>query len=136
MQTNYIWRKKIAVSSTQFRDRTGRFDFSWERDRARNKQEARFKMSRSSTGSVNSSSSHSQHHYQQQQHHLNNHKENENLEEDMRKAKESADLLKSVVLPLETEIKKLKNKIKDMENYIKNVICYILEHIVRKVPEP
>jgi predicted nucleic acid-binding Zn-ribbon protein len=79
-------------------------------------------MSRSSTGSVNSNSSYISHQQQYAQPtQFTSQKENENLEEDMRKAKESADLLKSVVLPLENEIKKLKNKIKDMENYIKNV---------------
>ena len=42
---------------------------------------------------------------------LNNlNQENENLEEDMRKAKESADMLRSVVLPLETEINTLKTR--------------------------
>ena len=34
--------------------------------------------------------------------------ENETLEEDMRKAEESAELLRSVVLPLEEEISNLK----------------------------
>jgi hypothetical protein len=54
--------------------------------------------------------------------------ENENLEEDMRKAKESADMLRSVVLPLETEISHLRNrsntsdkKIKELEKLIEQV---------------
>jgi hypothetical protein len=49
--------------------------------------------------------------------------ENENLEEDMRKAKESADMLRSVVLPLETEITTLRQRsdtsdkrIRELEN--------------------
>jgi hypothetical protein len=37
--------------------------------------------------------------------------ENETLEEDMRKAKESAELLRSVVLPLEEEISNLKKNL-------------------------
>jgi Rab GTPase-binding effector protein 1 len=46
---------------------------------------------------------------------LSNHsqlsQENETLEEDMRKAKESAELLRSVVLPLEEEISNLKKNL-------------------------
>lgn len=54
--------------------------------------------------------------------------ENENLEEDMRKAKESADMLRSVVLPLETEISTLRTRsntselrMKELENIIDEV---------------
>jgi Rab GTPase-binding effector protein 1 len=63
---------------------------------------------------------------------LSNHsqlsQDNETLEEDMRKAKESAELLRSVVLPLENEICNLKlklelsqKKIYDYENILGNV---------------
>lgn len=69
-------------------------------------------MSRSHSGSANSNLS----------------QENENLEEDMRKAKESADLLKAVVLPLETEIVTLKN---DLDISKKRVIE--LESLIYKV---
>jgi Rab GTPase-binding effector protein 1 len=69
-------------------------------------------MSRSHSGSTNSNLS----------------QENENLEEDMRKAKESADLLKAVVLPLETEIVTLKN---DLDVSKKRVIE--LENLIYKV---
>ena len=56
--------------------------------------------------------------------------ENETLEEDMRKAKESAELLRSVVLPLEEEINNLKKNLelsqkKNLEyeqNLLRNVI--------------
>jgi len=41
--------------------------------------------------------------------------EHENLEESMRKAQENAEMLKSVVVPLETEIKTLKAKLEDAE---------------------
>jgi chromosome segregation ATPase len=54
--------------------------------------------------------------------------ENENLEEDMRKAKESADMLRSVVLPLETEITTLRSRsntseqrIKELEQLMENI---------------
>lgn len=63
---------------------------------------------------------------------LSNHsqlsQENETLEEDMRKAKESADMLRSVVLPLETEIKELKQK---LESSQKKVFEY--EHLLGNV---
>jgi septal ring factor EnvC (AmiA/AmiB activator) len=39
--------------------------------------------------------------------------ENENLEEDMRKAQESTLMLKSVIIPLETEINQLKMQLKE-----------------------
>jgi Rab GTPase-binding effector protein 1 len=47
--------------------------------------------------------------------------ENENLEEDMRKAKESADMLRSVVLPLETEISSLRSRSSTSEKRIKEL---------------
>ena len=47
--------------------------------------------------------------------------ENENLEEDMRKAKESADMLRSVVLPLETEITTLRSRSNTSEQRIKEL---------------
>ena len=59
---------------------------------------------------------------------MNVNQENENLEEDMRKAKESADILRSVVLPLETEINTLKvrsdscdKRIKELEELLNEV---------------
>ena len=67
------------------------------------------------------------HHAQQQQNH-NISQENESLEEDMRKAKESADMLRSVVLPLETEINLLRSRsntneqrVKELEKMIEDV---------------
>ena len=54
--------------------------------------------------------------------------ENENLEEDMRKAKESADMLRSVVLPLETEINTLRSRSNTSEKRIKE-----LEKIIDEV---
>ena len=61
--------------------------------------------------------------------HVNISQENENLEEDMRKAKESADMLRSVVLPLETEINILRSRsntneqrVKELEKFIDDVI--------------
>ncbi len=61
--------------------------------------------------------------------HLNITQENENLEEDMRKAKESADMLRAVVLPLETEISTLRTRsntsekrMKELEDIIEQVI--------------
>lgn len=53
------------------------------------------------------------------QHYIN--QENENLEEDMRKAKESAEILRSVVLPLETEITTLRSRSNTLENRIKEL---------------
>ncbi|CAF0966627.1 unnamed protein product [Brachionus calyciflorus] len=47
--------------------------------------------------------------------------ENENLEEDMRKAKESAEMLRSVVLPLETEITNLRSRSNTSEKRIKEL---------------
>jgi len=47
--------------------------------------------------------------------------ENESLEEDMRKAKESADMLRSVVLPLETEITTLRSRSNTSEQRIKEL---------------
>ncbi|RNA16501.1 rab GTPase-binding effector 1-like [Brachionus plicatilis] len=47
--------------------------------------------------------------------------ENENLEEDMRKAKESAEMLRSVVLPLETEISTLRSRSNTSEKRIKEL---------------
>ena len=47
--------------------------------------------------------------------------ENENLEEDMRKAKESADMLRSVVLPLETEINILRSRSNTNEQRVKEL---------------
>lgn len=47
--------------------------------------------------------------------------ENENLEEDMRKAKESADMLRSVVLPLETEIMTLRSRSNTSEQKMKEL---------------
>jgi len=43
------------------------------------------------------------------------------LEEDMRKAKESAEILRSVVLPLETEITTLRSRSNTLENNIKEL---------------
>jgi hypothetical protein len=60
--------------------------------------------------------------------HLNISQENENLEEDMRKAKESADMLRSVVLPLETEISVLRTRSNTSESRIKE-----LEKIIEEV---
>lgn len=54
--------------------------------------------------------------------------ENENLEEDMRKAKESAEMLRSVVLPLETEITTLRSRSNTSEKKIKE-----LEKIIDQV---
>lgn len=54
--------------------------------------------------------------------------ENENLEEDMRKAKESAEMLRSVVLPLETEISTLRSRSNTSEKRIKE-----LEKIIDQV---
>lgn len=54
--------------------------------------------------------------------------ENENLEEDMRKAKESAEMLRSVVLPLETEINTLRSRSNTSEKRIKE-----LEQIIDQV---
>ena len=62
--------------------------------------------------------------------HLNITQENENLEEDMRKAKESADMLRSVVLPLETEITTLRTRSNTSEKRMKE-----LEEIIEKVGE-
>jgi septal ring factor EnvC (AmiA/AmiB activator) len=55
-------------------------------------------------------------------------RENENLEEDMRKAKESADMLRSVVLPLETEIVALKTRSDTSDSRVKE-----LEQLIEKV---
>ncbi|CAF0979642.1 unnamed protein product [Adineta steineri] len=44
--------------------------------------------------------------------------ENENLEEDMRKAQESTLMLKSVIIPLEAEINQLKNQLKEAKEKI------------------
>ena len=54
--------------------------------------------------------------------------ENENLEEDMRKAKESAEMLRSVVLPLETEISTLRSRSNTSDKRIKE-----LEKIIDQV---
>jgi hypothetical protein len=60
---------------------------------------------------------------------LNNlNQENEDLEEDMRKAKESADMLRSVVLPLETEINTLRSRSNTSDKRIQE-----LEKIVEEV---
>lgn len=59
---------------------------------------------------------------------LNITQENENLEEDMRKAKESADMLRSVVLPLETEISTLRTRSDTSEKRMKE-----LEKIIEQV---
>ena len=63
--------------------------------------------------------------------HHNISQENESLEEDMRKAKESADMLRSVVLPLETEINVLRSRsntsdsrIRELEGIIEEVRLY------------
>ena len=53
--------------------------------------------------------------------------ENESLEEDMRKAKESADMLRSVVLPLETEITTLRSRSNTSEMRIKELELLIDE---------
>lgn len=60
--------------------------------------------------------------------HLNITQENENLEEDMRKAKESADMLRAVVLPLETEITTLRTRSSTNEERMKE-----LEKIIEEV---
>lgn len=57
----------------------------------------------------------------QSHHSLNLSQENESLEEDMRKAKESADLLRAVVLPLETEITTLRSRSSTSEKRIKEL---------------
>jgi septal ring factor EnvC (AmiA/AmiB activator) len=44
--------------------------------------------------------------------------ENENLEEDMRKAQESTLMLKSVIIPLEAEINQLKTQLKEAKDKI------------------
>ncbi len=44
--------------------------------------------------------------------------ENENLEEDMRKAQESTLMLKSVIIPLEAEINQLKVQLKEAKDKI------------------
>lgn len=44
--------------------------------------------------------------------------ENENLEEDMRKAQESTLMLKSVIIPLEAEINQLKSQLKEAKEKI------------------
>ena len=44
--------------------------------------------------------------------------ENENLEEDMRKAQESTLMLKSVIIPLEAEINQLKTQLKEAKEKI------------------
>ncbi len=44
--------------------------------------------------------------------------ENENLEEDMRKAQESTLMLKSVIIPLEAEINQLKVQLKEAKEKI------------------
>lgn len=44
--------------------------------------------------------------------------ENENLEEDMRKAQESTLMLKSVIIPLEAEINQLKSQLKEAKDKI------------------
>lgn len=44
--------------------------------------------------------------------------ENENLEEDMRKAQESTLMLKSVIIPLEAEINQLKIQLKESKEKI------------------
>ncbi|CAF4344160.1 unnamed protein product, partial [Rotaria magnacalcarata] len=56
--------------------------------------------------------------------------ENENLEEDMRKAQESTLMLKSVIIPLEAEINQLKvqlkqekDKIIELEELVSLVSC-------------
>jgi len=58
--------------------------------------------------------------------------ENESLEEDMRKAKESADMLRSVVLPLETEITTLRSRSNTSEMRIKELELLIDEVIINK----
>ena len=78
------------------------------------------------------------HHLQQQQQQIN--QENESLEEDMRKAKESADMLRSVVLPLETEISTLRSRsntsdkrIKELELLVEQVRLmddYSFDHLI------
>ena len=60
-------------------------------------------------------------HHQQQLSSHNISQENENLEEDMRKAKESADMLRSVVLPLETEINLLRSRSNTNEQRVKEL---------------
>lgn len=60
--------------------------------------------------------------------HLNITQENENLEEDMRKAKESADMLRAVVLPLETEITTLRTRSSTNEERMKE-----LQRIIEEV---
>jgi uncharacterized protein HemX len=67
----------------------------------------------SASSTSNSSYQLNQHQHQQQ--------ENESLEEDMRKAKESADMLRSVVLPLETEITTLRTRSNTSDQRIKEL---------------
>lgn len=69
-------------------------------------------------GSVHNHSHNSVHN---QSSHANISQENENLEEDMRKAKESADMLRSVVLPLETEINLLRSRSSTNEQRVKEL---------------
>lgn len=68
--------------------------------------------------------------------------ENENLEEDMRKAQESTLMLKSVIIPLETEIGQLKtqlkqahDKIAELESLVKVLFFYksISSHFQSKI---
>jgi predicted nucleic acid-binding Zn-ribbon protein len=47
--------------------------------------------------------------------------ENENLEEDMRKAQESTLMLKSVIIPLEEEIKQLKSQLLEANEKIEEL---------------
>ena len=54
--------------------------------------------------------------------------ENENLEEDMRKAQESTLMLKSVIIPLEEEIKQLKSELLEANEKIQE-----LEALVRRL---
>ena len=64
---------------------------------------------------------HHSHSVHNQSSHANISQENENLEEDMRKAKESADMLRSVVLPLETEINLLRSRSSTNEQRVKEL---------------
>ncbi|UJR37426.1 hypothetical protein I4U23_030129 [Adineta vaga] len=58
--------------------------------------------------------------------------ENENLEEDMRKAQESTLMLKSVIIPLESEINQLKIQLKDAKDKISELEALVKLNIIIK----
>lgn len=58
--------------------------------------------------------------------------ENENLEEDMRKAQESTLMLKSVIIPLEEEIKQLKTQLYEANEKIQELETLVSEMTSKK----